>query len=139
MASAPGDTVRDFYDALAAKDVSAVTAIVEARFHEQCSMTRPESLPGGGTVSGRTRLQRLLTGGMGADVGPEGLEIVTLAGGEGHVAVELRFAWRATPGADAVHTGAVEWWSFDEEGLVRSIRVYYADPAHLAPDPLSVP
>lgn len=135
----PADTVRSFYDAVAAKDVAAVTELVQARFHEMCSMTRPESMPGGGTVSGRSRLQRFLGGGTAADVGPADLKIATLAADQGEVVAELRFAWRSTPDAVAVETGAVEWWTFDEDGLVRSIRVYYADTARLAPpDPQPV-
>jgi ketosteroid isomerase-like protein len=134
--SVPADTVRAFYQAVRTGDASAVADLVEQRFHVESSITWPESLPYGGTVSGRSRLQKVLAGAATAAVGPSEVELVSLAAGEVHVAVELRFNWRPTPDAGAVETGAVEWWTFDQEGLVRSVRAYYADTAALgAPIP----
>jgi SnoaL-like domain len=127
----PEDTVRGFYLAVGSRDASAVSALVERQFHEEASITWPASLPYGGTVRGRSRLRKVLVSGASVAAGPMDLELVALATGGLEVAAEVRFLWREAPGSAAVESGAVEWWRFDEEGLVRSIRAYYADTAAL--------
>ena len=116
---------------MANRDAPAVAALVEQQFHDECSITWPASLSYGGTVSGRARLVRALVAAVSAGAGLEDLELVTLAVGEAEVAAELRFSWRSSSEAAPIKTGAVEWWSFDRDGLVRSVRAYYADTAAL--------
>jgi hypothetical protein len=126
------EIVTAFYRAVRDDDGVAVSALVERHFHEEAAVTWPESLPYGGTLRGRARLRKALAAAAsGQGIGPSDLTVVALADGPVEVAVELRFQWRAAPDAMPVESGAVEWWSFDDDGAVLEIRAFYADTAAL--------
>jgi len=130
----PVEVVGAFYAAVRERDARAVEELVEGHFHEQASVTWPGSLPYGGTVAGRSQLQKVLAGAArGGGVGPCDLELVALAVSETEVVAELKFGWRAQPADVPIETGAVEWWSFDDQGAVVSMRAYYADTTILLP------
>lgn len=128
----PSEIVREFYRAVSDNDAPAISGLVDRHFHEQAAVTWPGSLPYGGTLRGRARLRQALAAAAGGGaVGPSDLAVVGLVAGAVEVAVELEFDWRAAADAEAVRSGAMEWWSFDDEGLVLGIRAYYADTAAL--------
>lgn len=128
----PVEVVTEFYRAVREQDAAAVSSLVERHFHEQATVTWPESLPYGGTLRGRARLRKALAAAAsGHGIGPSDLTLATLAAGPVEVAVELKFQWRSAIDAEPVASGAVEWWSFDDDGSVLEIRAYYADTVAL--------
>jgi len=134
-AEQPGAVVRAFYEAVGKGDADAVRSLVRERFAEDATLTWPESLPYGGTVAGRSRLERVLGGAAAATapaVGVQNLRLVDVIDGGDRVAAQLEFDWIAPNGAGAVSgTGAVEVWTFTGE-QVSSIRAYYWDTAACA-------
>jgi ketosteroid isomerase-like protein len=132
--SGNAETVRGFYRAARDRDADAVRALVRQRFAEDATLTWPDSLPYGGTVTGRTRLERVLSAAAGCaePAGPKGLTLVDLVDGGDRIAALLRFDWHAPRGAGVLaDTSAVELWTF-EKGLVCSIWAYYWDTAACA-------
>ena len=132
-ATGPAAVVRAFYEAVGKGDADAVRSLVRERFAEDAKLTWPESLPYGGTVAGRSRLERVL--GAAADgtaVGARNLRLVDVIDGGDRIAAQLEFDWIAPNGAGAVSgTGAVEVWTFTGE-QVSAIMAYYWDTAACA-------
>jgi ketosteroid isomerase-like protein len=123
--------IRSFYRAVAGRDGDAVATLVGEHFTEDAVLRLPGSLPYGGTIQGRRRLERIFRGAADAaePVGPSGLEILDVVEGGDRCAVELRFDWRAPAGGGVVPgTGAVELWTF-ADGRVQDITAYYWDTA----------
>jgi hypothetical protein len=93
------------------------------------TLTRPESLPGGGILQGAERVKRLMGAVAGAEGGPLDaaqmrIERVLESAGEDvdDVGVELSFPWNGTP------TRSFEWWVI-RDLKVTEIRAYYWDTA----------
>lgn len=134
MSAVPGnpaaELVRTFYRAVASHDGAAVAALVAEHFAEDVTLHLPGSLPYGGTVEGRRRLERAFRGAAEAPepVGPTGLEVLDVVVGGDRCAVQLRFDWHAPGGGVVTGTGAVELWTFDG-GLVTDVTAYYSDTA----------
>jgi ketosteroid isomerase-like protein len=131
----PGGTdaelVRSFYRAVAGRDGDSVAALVGEHFGEDATLRLPDSLPYGGIVGGRRRLERVFRAAADATdpVGPTALEVLDIVEGAHRCAVQLRFDWRAPAGGGVVPgTGAVELWTF-AEGRVQDITAYYWDTA----------
>jgi ketosteroid isomerase-like protein len=121
--------VEEFYGALAARDVAGVERVIDANFADDVTLTRPESLPGGGTLEGADRVKRLMSAVAGAQGGPLDpaqlrIERVLESTGEDadDVGVELSFSWNGTP------TTSFEWWVV-RDLKVTEIRAYYWDTA----------
>lgn len=121
--------VEEFYGALAARDVAGVERFIDDNFAEDVTLTRPESLPGGGTLEGADRVKRLMSAVAGAQGGPLDpaqlrIERVLESTGEDadDVGVELSFSWNGTP------TTSFEWWVV-RDLKVTQIRAYYWDTA----------
>lgn len=130
--STPAEVVTEFYRAVRDGDPEAIAALVEQHFHEDAAVTWPASLPYGGTLRGRERLRKALAAAASSDgPGPSNLTVVALAAGPVEVAARLTFQWRATADATPIASGAIEWWSFDDNGSVLEMRAYYADTAAL--------
>lgn len=130
-ADGPAAVVREFYEAVRTGDVDAVRSLVSEGFAENATFTWPDSLPYGGTVSGRSKLQRVL-GAAATGVGVRNLRLVDVIDGGDRVAAQLKFDWVAPNGEGAVSgTGAVEIWTFTDE-QVSAIRAYYWDTAACA-------
>jgi ketosteroid isomerase-like protein len=128
---ANAELVRGFYRAVADRDGDGVAALVGERFAEDATLRLPASLPYGGVVAGRRRLERVFRSAAEATepVGPTALEVLDVVEGGDRCAVQLRFDWRAPGGGGVVSsTGAVELWTFTG-GLVTDITAYYADTA----------
>lgn len=122
--------VRDFYQAVAAKDAAALEALIFARFADDVVIIWPDSLPYGGSVRGAATLSKVF-GRMTAapePVGPAGLELVGIVDGGNQVAAQLEFDWYPPGSGESIRTGALELWTFTD-GLVREIRAYYWDTA----------
>jgi ketosteroid isomerase-like protein len=123
--------IRSFYGAVAGRDGDAVAALVAGHFAENATLRLPGSLPYGGNVEGRRRLERVFRAAADATapVGPTGLQVLDIVEGGDRCAVQLRFDWHAPSGGGVVPgTGAVELWTFDG-GLVTDITAYYSDTA----------
>ncbi|MFD8098490.1 hypothetical protein ACFV24_03065 [Nocardia fluminea] len=109
-----------FYRAMAAGDVSELTELIETSFADTATLSRPESLPGGGARTGRDRILRFLEQAAGrAPLKVHQLEINT-AGTELFACVEVML------GADSAT--ALEWWTSDGTS-VTSVRAFYWDTA----------
>jgi ketosteroid isomerase-like protein len=135
VSASPGsptaELVRTFYGAVASRDGAAVAALVEQHFAEDATLHLPRSLPYGGTVEGRRRLERVFRGAAETTepLGPTGLEVLDLVEGGDRCAVQLRFDWHAPGGGGVVTgTGAVELWTL-AGGRVQDITAYYWDTA----------
>jgi ketosteroid isomerase-like protein len=135
MSGAAGGTnaelVRSFYRAVAGRDGVSVVALVGEHFAEDATLRLPESLPYGGVIAGRSRLERVFRSAADATepVGPAALQVLDIVEGGDRCAAQLRFDWRAPGGGGVVSgTGAVELWTF-AGGLVTDITAYYADTA----------
>jgi ketosteroid isomerase-like protein len=131
MTDAPVEVVREFYRAIAAKDAAALGQLLSSRFDPEVTITWPESLPYGGTVKGARALSALFVGMLKATkpVGPAAIEVLGLTDGGDEVAARLEFDWYAPGSSTAIRTGALELWSFTENGSVLEIRAYYWDTA----------
>jgi ketosteroid isomerase-like protein len=124
------DVVARYYALIDAGDVDGVTALVGEFFGAECFVHRPESLRGGGRLSGRDRVLRFSRSAAAHSGGPGVMRL-------GHifeeveepdavqVVVELHFHNGTT------WTRALEWWSF-RGGEAVSIQAFYWDVAALA-------
>lgn len=126
--------ITDFYGLLNRGDAEELAAFVRSRFAEDAAVTWPDSFAHGGTRTGRERLATFFARVAATDPprGGTGFDVQDLLASGGRAAVRLAFDWI---GGDDVRisNGAVEWWTFDEQGLVSSIRPYYWDgPAIVA-------
>jgi len=134
-AEEPAAVVRSFYEAVRTGDADAVRALVRERFAENATLAWPDSLPYGGTVAGRSKLERVLAaaaGGTAPAVGAQNLRLVDVIDGGDRIAAKLEFDWIAPNGTGAVSgTGAVEVWTFTGE-QVSAIHAYYWDTAACA-------
>lgn len=131
------DIVREFYQAVAAKDADALEQLIGGHFDTGASVVFPESLPYGGTVAGAAKLARMFAGMAKAPepAGPAGLDLTGLVGDGDQIAARVEFHWHAPGGASApVPSSALELWTF-ADGKVREIRAYYWDTAALVAVP----
>ncbi|XVQ15855.1 nuclear transport factor 2 family protein [Spirillospora sp. CA-255316] len=132
-AAEPASVVRDFYRAMSEGDGVAIRALVRERFADGATLCWPESLPYGGSLSGRTKLERVLGAATDAvePAGVRNLRLTGLVDGGDRVAAQLEFDWYSAGGVLAVAgTGAVELWTF-ASGRVTEIKAYYWDTAVL--------
>lgn len=128
----PQTIVSTFYASLAAKDGPAVNALIVENFAEDATVHLPESLPYGGTISGRSTLANAL-GGMASSptpVGPANLVVSELLSTESSVAAHVQFDWFAPGSESGVPSQAVELWTF-RNGKVQTMRAFYWDTAAL--------
>ena len=130
-ASGPASVVRAFYQAMSAGDGEAVRAVVRDRFADSVTLSLPESLPYGGVLSGKRKLERVLPAAAAGSAGVQNLRLAGLVDGGDRVAAQLEFDWYTAAGALCVAgTGAVELWTFTS-GLVTEIKAYYWDTAKI--------
>lgn len=123
--------VREFYEALSARDAETVRRVVREHFAEDATFTWPPSLPYGGTVVGRAKLERMLGGAAASPalVGAQHLRLNDLIDDGGRIAAQVEFDWYAPNDAGELNdTGAVEIWTF-AAGLVSNVKAYYWDTA----------
>ncbi len=121
-------TIIEFYRLLAAGDPDRVVAFVTERFAPGASVSWPDSLPFGGTRTGRERLATFF-GRLAGTHPPRGgvdVEVVDVIARPDAAVARLRFVWVGPDGTRAPN-GALEWWSFDAQGLVSGIAPYYWD------------
>ena len=126
--------VRNFYEAVSTGDADVVRALVRECFADDATLTWPDSLPYGGTVAGKARLERALGWAAGSVelVGVQKLRLVDLIDGGDRVAAQLEFDWYAPNGTGSLPaTGAIEVWTFTGD-LVHEIKAYYWDTAACA-------
>ena len=124
--------VRGFYEAIAAKDVTALNDIASNRFAEDIALVIPASLPYGGTIVGATKLGRMF-GAMAAAPTPMGASDITVteiidAGDVICAAIEFEWIYPGT--SNSLRSGALEVWRFADD-RVTEIRAYYTDTAQL--------
>lgn len=125
MTAVPDDArsvVSKFYSLLSHGEADAIAELVADHFGEEARLSRPESLPGGGTISGAPIIAKFMRKAAGAAKGLQ-LKQLHIASDTGTVhafaVVELTIG---TP------TTAIEWWVF-EAGVVTSLSAYYWDTA----------
>ena len=117
------DRVREFYDLLAHGRGDDVANFVEANFADDATLSRPESLPGGGSLTGAKGIAKFMRAAASAVAGLT-LQSVHQSSSSNEVSVFAEIALDL--GGTA--TTAIEWWTFTGED-VTSIRAYYWDTA----------
>ncbi|MFF2847666.1 nuclear transport factor 2 family protein [Streptomyces sp. NPDC058001] len=127
-ASRPGSIVSAFYEAVRVQDPDAIRTLVRERFADDVAFHWPSSLPYGGTMAGKAKLERVLAGAATARAGVQGLRLVDLVDGGEQIAAVVEFDWHSPGGQVVVGTGAVEVWSFSED-RVQDVSAYYWDTA----------
>jgi ketosteroid isomerase-like protein len=115
--------VREFYDLLAQGRGDDVATFVAANFADDAEVTRPESLPGGGSINGATFIARFMRA-AASGVADLALRSVHASPSPDGVSVFAEIALNL--GGTA--TTAIEWWTFTE-GRITSMRAYYWDTA----------
>jgi ketosteroid isomerase-like protein len=115
--------VREFYDLLIQGRGDDVAKFVEANFAEDATLTRPESLPGGGALQGAKGIAKFMRAAASAVAGLS-LQSVHQSSSPNEVSV---FAHVGLSLGEAATT-AIEWWTFTGE-RVTSLRAYYWDTA----------
>ena len=115
--------VREFYDLLVHGRGDDVATFVEANFDENATLTRPESLPGGGSLTGAKGIAKFMRAAASAVAGLT-LQSVHQSSSSNEVSVFAEIALNL--GGTA--TTAIEWWTFTGED-VTSLRAYYWDTA----------
>jgi hypothetical protein len=115
--------VREFYDLLLEGRGDDIASFVESNFAEDATLSRPESLPGGGSLTGAKRIAKFM---RAAASGVAGLTLRSVhhspSSHEVNVFAEVAFT------LDGTATTAIEWWTFTAAG-VTSLRAYYWDTA----------
>jgi hypothetical protein len=115
--------VKTFYDMVAAGRGDDVAALVEKGFAPDASLSRPESLPGGGLVSGANRIAKFMRLAAPAVSGLQLRSVhVCQAAEEINVFAELQLALGDTT------TTALEWWTI-RAAQVTSLKAFYWDTA----------
>lgn len=118
--NSPHHIATRFYDAMASGSVGDLEETVRKHFSESATLARPESLPGGGVLSGAPEIMAFL----GRAAGKVPLVVNKLVADESgenvFASVTITLAGRDTE--------AVEWWTFTGE-RVASIRAFYWDTA----------
>jgi ketosteroid isomerase-like protein len=128
MSAQPREVVAAFYEAAAARDASALDALLEESFHDHAAVHWPEGLPYGGRVEGKAVLRKVFAGlatpqpGMG----PDGLTVTSIVDGGDQVVAQVAFDFLAN--GKTIPSSALELWTF-EDGLVTECRAYYWDTA----------
>ena len=117
------DRVREFYDLLAHGRGDDVANFVEANFADDATLSRPESLPGGGSLTGAKGIAKFMRAAASAVAGLT-LQSVHQSSSSNEVSVFAEIALNL--GGTA--TTAIEWWTFTGED-VTSLRAYYWDTA----------
>jgi hypothetical protein len=115
--------VREFYDLLAGGRGDDVATFVEANFAEDATLSRPESLPGGGSFTGAKGIAKFM---RAAASGVAGLSLRSVHRSPSPDGVSV-FAEVALD-LGGVATTAVEWWTFTGDKVI-SLRAYYWDTA----------
>ncbi|MGV0735056.1 nuclear transport factor 2 family protein [Mycobacterium syngnathidarum] len=126
------EELRAFYAAISAKDAVTLQHFVEERFTSDTRISWPESLPHGGSVTGKDRLAKIF-GGMSLPSAPLGvskLELIDLIDGGDRMVAHLEFEWFVRVGESTLSmpTSALELWTFRDDS-VDEIRAYYWDSA----------
>jgi hypothetical protein len=115
--------VQEFYDLLVQGRGDDVAKFVEANFAENATLSRPESLPGGGSLNGAKGIAKFMRA-AGSGVAGLSLRSVHRSPSPNEVSVFAEVAVNL----GGVATTAVEWWTFTGE-KVTSLRAYYWDTA----------
>lgn len=115
--------VREFYDLLVQGRGDDVAVFVEANFAEDATLSRPESLPGGGFLAGARGIAKFM---RAAASGVAGLSLRSVHQSPSSNAINVFAEVALTLGGTA--TTAIEWWTFTAAG-VTSLRAYYWDTA----------
>ena len=115
--------VREFYDLLIQGRGDDVAKFVLANFAEDATLTRPESLPGGGPLQGAKSIAKFM---RAAASGVAGLSLRSVHHSSSPNEVSV-FAHVALNLGEAATT-AIEWWTFTG-ARVTSMRAYYWDTA----------
>src|ERR1700757_4645655 len=114
---------RQFYDLLVQGRGDDVAAFVEANFTDDATLSRPESLPGGGSLTGAKGIAKFM---RAAASGVAGLTLrsVHQSSSSNGVCVFAEVGLNL----GGASTTAIEWWTFTAE-RVTSLRAYYWDTA----------
>jgi len=115
--------VREFYDLLDQGRGDDVARFVEANFAEDATLSRPESLPGGGSLTGAKSIAKFM---RAAAAGVAGLSLRSVHQSPSSNEINVFAEVALTLGGTA--TTAIEWWTFTPAG-VTSLRAYYWDTA----------
>ena len=115
--------VREFYDLLVQGRGDDVGRFVEANFAEDATLSRPKSLPGGGSLSGARGIAKFM---RAAAAGVAGLTLRSVHQSRSSNEVNVFAEVALTLGGTA--TTAIEWWTFTAAG-VTSLQAYYWDTA----------
>lgn len=116
----PEAIARRFYDAMQSGDVSALNTVVNEDFADGAVLQRPESLPGGGVVTGREKIAAYLGRAAGKLPLVVNQIIVGESGSELFASVTITMPDREYE--------ALEWWTLDGATVV-AIRAFYWDTA----------
>lgn len=115
--------VREFYDLLVQGRGDDVAGFVESNFAEDATLSRPESLPGGGSLTGSRGIAKFM---RAAASGVAGLSLRSVHQSPSSNEIDVFAEVALTLGGTA--TTAIEWWTFTPAG-VTSLRAYYWDTA----------
>lgn len=115
--------VREFYDLLLQGRGDDVAKFVGANFADDAVLSRPESLPGGGSLTGARVIAKFMRAAASA-AGGLSLRSVHHSSSSDGVSVFAEVA--VNLGGEP--TTAIEWWTFRAE-RVTSLRAYYWDTA----------
>jgi ketosteroid isomerase-like protein len=115
--------VREFYDLLAQGRGDDIALFVEANFADTATLSRPESLPGGGSLAGAPGIAKFM---RAAASGVAGLTVQSVHQSDSSDEVNVFAEVALDLGGTA--TTAVEWWTFTA-GRVTSLRAFYWDTA----------
>jgi len=115
--------VREFYDLLDQGRGDDVARFVEANFAEDATLSRPKSLPGGGSLIGARGIAKFM---RAAAAGVAGLTLRSVHQSSSSDEINVFAEVALTLGGTA--TTAIEWWTFTPAG-VTSLRAYYWDTA----------
>jgi hypothetical protein len=125
--------IREFYPLLNSGNSDAMTKFVMTNFAETASVTWPESHPRAGVVAGREHLQKLFSRiAAGPPIrGGVNFQLVDVIAREDAAAARITFEWVGQDGEPRPN-GALEWWSFNTDGLVSAIVPFYWDGHQVA-------
>lgn len=120
MSDSPEHVVKTFYRAMATGDVPELERVIAQAFAPTATLARPESLPGGGVLTGSEAIVAFLR--RAAGKAPLVVDDIAVADDGNRVFATVTIT------LGGMTATALEQWTVDD-GKVSSIRAYYWDTA----------
>ena len=123
-------TVRQVYDAFLRKDVAGIQALVAEDVDWRNDGVESKECPWNGNFSGKANLPGFFAA-VGGELDISVFDVKEIAASGSNVAVHLRIESRLIKNGQAVQNDSVHFWTFNDNGQIKSYRHYNDTAAEL--------